>query len=75
MKSCATPEAGDTLAPVCRMVGTNVVTSVPNGTVRAMVFAPSSIKPSTSGSNASAKSKLVIALASLGGGATSTVTT
>ena len=67
MKSCAAPEAGDTLAPVCTMVGTNAVTSVPKGTVRAMVFAASFITPTTSGSSA-AKSKAVIALASLSGG-------
>ncbi|MBA7555616.1 hypothetical protein ES705_48292 [subsurface metagenome] len=71
MKFCAASEAGDTLAPVCTMVGTNVITSVPNGTVRAMVFAVSFITPTTSGTSV-AKSKAVIALAS--SSATVTVT-
>ena len=61
MKFCAVPEAGDTLIPVCTMVGTNVVISVPNGTVRVMVFTPSLITPITSGLSAS-NSKAVIAL-------------
>ncbi|MNI69160.1 hypothetical protein D3C73_1248940 [compost metagenome] len=47
VKSCATSLFGDTLAPVCVIVGTSAVTSVPYGTVNAIVFALSSTVPVT----------------------------
>ncbi|MNY74592.1 hypothetical protein D3C86_2136560 [compost metagenome] len=69
LKSCATPLFGLMLAPVCVIVGTRFFTSVPNGTVSAIVFAASFTVPVTFRAS---KSNAVIALA--GFSATVTVT-
>ncbi len=65
VKSCATPEFGDTLAPVCMMVGTRLVTFVPYGTASEIVLSTSLIVPITFGVT-SLKLKAVMALAGLG---------
>ncbi len=64
MKSVAVREVGETDDPVIEIVGARVVSSVPEGTVREIVLAPSLIEPTTDGAKAS-KSKVVIALAVL----------
>ncbi len=60
VKLRAIPVFGLTDAPVITMVGTSAVTFVPEGTVRAMVWAPSLIEPTTAGANP-LKSKVVMA--------------
>ena len=72
VKFCATPVYGDTLAPVCVMVGTRAVTSVPNGTVRAIVLLASFTVPVTGRVNP-LKLKAVIAFAGLANTVTVTV--
>lgn len=64
LKSWATPLAGVTETPVLVIVGTRALTSVPNGTVRAMVCAASSIVPST-GDMSPRKPNAVMAFAEL----------
>lgn len=64
MKLWAVPLKGATDDPEMAMVGTRAVTSVPKGTVKAIVWLPSVTIPVTAGDKA-LKLKAVMALAAL----------